>query len=58
MADYNEAIRIDPRFAVAYRNRGILYLNKGDNNHAIADCDEAIRIDPKYAVSYDNRADA
>ena len=30
IADYNEAIRLDPKYAVAYNNRGIAYRDKGD----------------------------
>ena len=33
--------------AIAYRNRGIAYQLKGDNDRAIADFGEAIRLDPK-----------
>ena len=30
IADYNEAIRLDPKFAMAFHNRGIAYHDKGD----------------------------
>ena len=53
IADYNEAIRLDPKDATAYNNRGYrLSANKGDNDRAIADYDEAIRLDPKYAMAF------
>ncbi len=55
IADYNEAIRLDPKYAIAYNNRGIAYRAKGDNDRAIADYSEAIRLDPKYAVAFNNR---
>jgi tetratricopeptide (TPR) repeat protein len=55
IADYDAAIRLDPKDAVAYSNRGIAYRVKGDNDRAIADSDHAIRLNPKYAAAYNNR---
>jgi len=53
--DYNEAIRLDPKFALAYNNRGAAYGDKNERDRAIADYSEAIRLDPKYAEAYYNR---
>ncbi len=39
---YNECIKIDPDFAEAYNNRGVLYLKKGDKDKAENDFNEAI----------------
>jgi len=55
IADFNEAIRINPNFAIAYNNRGSAVQSKGDYDRAIADYSEAIRINPNYAVAYSNR---
>ena len=55
IADYTEAIRLDPKLANAYNNRGTAYRDKGDTDRAIADFTEAIRLDPKYANAYVNR---
>jgi tetratricopeptide (TPR) repeat protein len=55
IADYDQAIRLDPKYAVAYNNRGSAYQDKGDNDRAIADHDTAIRLDPTYAHAYRNR---
>jgi tetratricopeptide (TPR) repeat protein len=55
---YNEALKIDPKYAVTYNNRGNAYYFKKDYSRAIADYDEAIRLDPKYAVAYNNRGNA
>jgi tetratricopeptide (TPR) repeat protein len=30
VADYTEAIRLDPKYAFAYNNRGLAYRAKGD----------------------------
>ena len=55
IADYTEAIRLDPKYAIAYSNRGLAYRDKGEHDRAIADYTEAIRLDPKYANAYNNR---
>ena len=57
IADYNEAIRINPGYAVAYVNRGYAYWRKKENDRAIADYTKAIRLDRKYAAAYNNRGD-
>ncbi|MGZ3361542.1 MAG: tetratricopeptide repeat protein [Xanthobacteraceae bacterium] len=58
IADFSEAIRLDPRSALAYNNRGRAYREKGDDNRAIADLNEAIKLDPKLARPYYNRGQA
>ena len=56
IADFNEAIRLDPSLAEPYNNRGCAYQDKGDYDRAIADYSEAITIDPSRAViAYRNR---
>ena len=56
IADYNEAIRLDPKDAAAYDNRGNAWQAKGEYDKAIADYNEAIRLDPKDADAYNGRA--
>lgn len=58
IADYDEAIRIDPNFAEAYLNRGLPWAEKGEFDRTIADCNAAIRLNPRYANAYRNRANA
>ena len=58
IADFDEAIRLDPKYAKAYNNRGIAWYAKGYNDRAIADYNEAIRLDPKLAQAYYNRGNA
>src|SRR6266567_3870887 len=55
LADYNEAIRLDPKSALALSDRGVAYGNKGDYDRALADLNEAIRLDPKSAHAFRNR---
>ena len=56
IADYDQAIRLDPEYAEAYSNRGVAYASKRDYDRAIADYDQAIRLDPKDAAAYYNRS--
>ena len=58
MADFNEAIRLNPNDAEAYYIRGVAYEDKGELDKAIADYTEGIRIDPKNAMAYKIRGDA
>jgi tetratricopeptide (TPR) repeat protein len=58
IADYTQAIRLDPNNAVAYRERGVALSQKGDNDKAIADYNQAIRLNPNYARAYINRGNA
>lgn len=55
IADYNQAIRLDPSFVQAYNGRCATYNNKGDSDRALADCNEAISLDPNFAFAYYNR---
>jgi len=67
IADFNNAIRIDPNYAYAYRMRGYSYSyraritsrNKADRladmNNAIADLTQAIRLEPNNASAYRER---
>jgi len=51
--DYDQAIRLDPKGALAYRDRGLAYVLKGDFDHAIQDYDQATRLDSKnVAINY------
>ena len=58
IANYNEAIRLDPTYADAYYSRGLTWGNKKDYDQAIADCNEAIRLNPTYALAYTYRGAA
>jgi tetratricopeptide (TPR) repeat protein len=58
IADYDEAIRLNPKNANAYTNRGATHKAKGELDLAIADYDEAIQLNPKNANAYTNRGNA
>jgi Tfp pilus assembly protein PilF len=55
IADYDEALRLNPNYAASYFNRGVAYFSKKDYDRAIADYDEALRLNPNYATAYFNR---
>jgi tetratricopeptide (TPR) repeat protein len=46
-ADYDQAIRFDPKNAIAYLGRGNVYGNRGEYARAIADYDQTSRFEPK-----------
>ena len=55
LADYNQAIQLNPKYADAYNNRGNVYYNQGKYDLALADYNQAIQLNPKYADAYNNR---
>lgn len=55
IADYTQAIALDPKNAMAYHNRGYAKRDKGDNDGAIADYTQVIALDPKFVTAYNNR---
>ena len=55
IADYTEAIRLDPEYEYAYFNRGVAWSRKGDLDRAIADYDRVLRLDPKYGHAHFER---
>jgi tetratricopeptide (TPR) repeat protein len=58
IANYTEAIGLDPTFVGAYINRGVARRDKDDLEGAIRDYTEAIRLDPNSAYAYNNRGHA
>lgn len=52
---YNRCINLNPIFAEAYNNRGILKHNTGDLEGALVDFTEAINHRRKYAEALNNR---
>ncbi len=52
----NKAISIDPHYAAAYNNLGVLYARMNDDAHEQAALEEAIRLDDHLAAAYLNLA--
>jgi len=55
IADYTEAIRLDPNNARAYNSRGWTYALKGDYDQAIEDANASLRIRPNDAPTLHTR---
>ena len=58
LADYNQALAINPKYDVAYNNRGNAWDHKGEHDKAIADYNQVLRLNPNDAVAYNNRGEA
>jgi tetratricopeptide (TPR) repeat protein len=58
IADFNEAIKLNPKNVIAYKNRGIAKEKKGDLDGALADYSQSIRLNPKYANAYKDKGNA
>jgi lipoprotein NlpI len=58
IADYTEAIRLNPRLREAFNNRGNAWKAKGDLDRAIADYTEAIRLNPQSKEAFNDRGSA
>ena len=55
---YSDAIELNPRYSVAYTNRGVLYCYKGEYDIAIKDFNMAIKLNPNNFFAYNNRGNA
>jgi tetratricopeptide (TPR) repeat protein len=56
IADYNQAIRMNPASIEAYFYRGTARQATGNSAGAIADFDRVVALDPKNATAYNNRS--
>ncbi len=55
VADYDNAIRLNPRLVYAWFNKGNLYYEMGDYTSALQCFAEAVRLDPAFGSAYFNR---
>jgi tetratricopeptide (TPR) repeat protein len=55
IADYSQAIALDPTESDYLNSRAAAYEHKKDIARAMADYDSAIKVNPKSAVAYNNR---
>ncbi len=58
IADFDQAIQLNPEMDEAYLNRAVSHDKVGDFKRAIADCDQAIRLNPQMVSAYRNRGTA
>jgi tetratricopeptide (TPR) repeat protein len=54
-ADFDEALKLDPRDALSMGSRGYAYAQRGQYDRAIADLGEALRLNPKSDRAYNER---
>jgi hypothetical protein len=50
LADFTKALRLDPKSARAYYQRGLAHTDTGDYVRALEDFDQALRLGPKLAA--------
>ena len=55
IANFNDAIRLNPKSEIAFYDRCLAYLKNKDFDLAIADCSEAIQLVPNYPSAFNNR---
>jgi tetratricopeptide (TPR) repeat protein/tRNA A-37 threonylcarbamoyl transferase component Bud32 len=53
--DFTRAIKLDPKYAWAYTNRGNSLRRLGFDERALADYNQAIKLDPTQAAAHHNR---
>ena len=58
IASYSEAIALNPRSDIAYRNRGTSYANLANYNQSAQDFSQAISLSPRNAAAYVGRGAA
>ena len=58
IADYSEAIKLEPQNLIHRAHRGFAYKARGDYDLAIPDCSEVLRADAKFAEGYNCRGSA
>ncbi|TIX03958.1 MAG: tetratricopeptide repeat protein, partial [Mesorhizobium sp.] len=56
IADYDQAVDLDPKLADAYYALGLAWAHKGDHDQAIIDYDQAIALNQKSADFYSAQA--
>ncbi len=55
IADYTQAIKLNPQYSTAYYNRAVAYETQNKLDEAIADYTQAIALDPQYTDALNNR---
>ena len=55
MADFDEALRLNPKNLAALSNRAATLVLRGETDKAIADLDTAISLNPKNPATFSAR---
>ena len=53
--DFDQALKLNPSYALAFSSRGSAYYRKKDYDRAIKDYDQALRLKPDDAFYFDSR---
>ena len=53
--DYNKAIDLNPKLALAFNGRGMLFYDRNDYDRALQDFNRSIALDATSAAAFDNR---
>lgn len=56
LADLDQALKLDPKYADGYKNRGAAYGLLGRNQQALDDFSQALKLSPQSIDAYVNRA--
>ena len=54
IADFTEAIKLDPNNGSAYSKRGLAYLEKQDYDRAVEDYSQALTLEPNFSAAKRN----
>ena len=52
LADFDQAIKLMPNYAIAFNNRGTAYNDLRQVDRDIEDFKQAIKLSPNYALAY------
>lgn len=55
IADFTEAVRLDPKYADAWVERGQAFFKSGNADRAVADFNQALQADPRNVGAYKSR---
>ena len=55
LTDYEQAIRLDPKLAIAYHGKGLALDALNRYEEALGDHEQAIRLDPNFAIAYSDK---
>ena len=55
LTDLNESLRLDPKSARAFQDRGNVWHKRGDLQKALADYDQALLLNPRSAMTLNDR---
>ena len=55
LADFNEAIALNPRVATAWNDKGMVYVDRGQFDSSLVYFDQAVQLDPNLGAPRSNR---